>query len=220
MNKRLPIAVHELKEWQKGQRELGEELKDKPAGYVGARVAKRLTTDCYARGVCRGAVECANLTTRAVANDPTAAESVKTAPVHSISLRFGFQLLDAAAAGEAWPTEPQHLRTDLRPHAWQGRVVSCPFWTFYGARGRAAQVYELCAFEFARHFRFQQAKRPFTLAPMTGELSGYHAALTDAGAAKLDRSARALASAGARGARPEVQTRLGPRAPEQARTAK
>ncbi|CAJ1431386.1 unnamed protein product, partial [Effrenium voratum] len=170
MNKRLPIAAHELKEWQKGQQELGEELKDKPAGYVGARVAKRLTTDCYARGVSRGAVECANLTTRAVANDPTAAESVKTATVHSISLRFGFQLLDAAAAG---------------------RVVSCPFWTFYGARGRAAQVYELCAFEFARHFRFQQAKRPFTLAPMTGELSGYHAALTDAGAAKLDRSARA-----------------------------
>ena len=40
----------------RGQRELGEELKDKPAGYVGARVAKRLTTDCYARGVCRGAV--------------------------------------------------------------------------------------------------------------------------------------------------------------------
>ncbi|CAJ1414058.1 unnamed protein product, partial [Effrenium voratum] len=191
MNKRLPIAVHELKEWQKGQRELGEELKDKPAGYVGARVAKRLTTDCYARGVCRGAVECANLTTRAAANDPTAAESVKTATVHPISLRFGFQLLDAAAAGEAWPTEPQHLRTDLRPRARQGRVVSCPFWTFYGARGRAAQVYELCAFEFARHFRFQQAKRPFTLAPMTGELSGYHAALTDAGAAKLDRSARA-----------------------------
>ncbi|CAJ1393587.1 unnamed protein product [Effrenium voratum] len=191
MNKRLPIAVHELKEWQKGQRELGKELKDKPAGYVGARVAKRLTTDCYARGVCRGAVECANLTTRAAANDPTAAESVKTATVHPISLRFGFQLLDAAAAGEAWPTEPQHLRTDLRPRARQGRVVSCPFWTFYGARGRAAQVYELCAFEFARHFRFQQAKRPFTLAPMMGELSGYHAALTHAGAAKLDRSARA-----------------------------
>ncbi|CAJ1360963.1 unnamed protein product, partial [Effrenium voratum] len=108
---------------------------------------------------------CANLTTRAAANDPTAAESVKTATVHSISLRFGFQLLDAAAAGKAWPAEPQRLRTDLRPRARQGRVVSCPFWTFYGARRRAAQVYELCAFEFARHFRFQPAKRPFTLAP-------------------------------------------------------
>ncbi|CAJ1385553.1 unnamed protein product, partial [Effrenium voratum] len=168
------------------------DLKDKPAGYVGARVAKRLTTDCYARGVCRGAVECANLTTRVAANDPTAAESIKTAAVCSISLRFGFQLLDAAAAGEAWPTEPQHLRTESRPRAWQGRVVSCPFWTFYGARGRDARVYELCAFEFARHFRFQPAKRPFTLAPMD-ELDGgvYHAALTDAGAAKLGRSARA-----------------------------
>ncbi|CAJ1460811.1 unnamed protein product, partial [Effrenium voratum] len=213
-NKRLPIAVHELKEWQKGQRELGEELKDKPAGYVGARVAKRLTTDCYARGVCRGAVECANLTTRAAANDPTAAESVKTATVHSISLRFGFQLLDAAAAGEAWPTEPQHLRTDLRPRARQGRVVSCPFWTFYGARGRAAQVYELCAFEFARHFRFQQAKRLLTLAPTD---DAYHTALTDAGAAARQKPAGQLAArSGLRSLRggphvPVVQGALGGR---------
>ncbi|CAJ1342954.1 unnamed protein product, partial [Effrenium voratum] len=181
---------------------VAQELKDKPAGYVGARVAKRLTTDCYARGVCRGAVECANLTTRAAANDPTAAESVKTAPVHSISLRLASRF---------------------------AAVVSCPFWTFSGARGRAAQVYELCAFEFARRFRFQQAKRLLTLAPTD---DAYHTALTDAGAAKLGRNPRAnlqpgvdyeiceerrgkLAFAGARGACPEVQTRLGPRTPEQ-----
>ncbi|CAJ1385063.1 unnamed protein product, partial [Effrenium voratum] len=138
MNKRLPIAVQELKEWQRGHRELGEDLKDKPAGYIGARVAKRLTTDCYARGVCRGAVECANLTTRQAGNDPTAAESLKTAPVR-------LQLLEAAAAGEAWPAEPRQLRTDARPAAQRGRVVSCPFWTFYGARGRAAEVRDLCA---------------------------------------------------------------------------
>ncbi|CAJ1389861.1 unnamed protein product, partial [Effrenium voratum] len=158
MNKRLPIAVQELKEWQRGHRELGEDLKDKPAGYIGARVAKRLTTDCYARGVCRGAVECANLTTRQAGNDPTAAES-----------------LSAAAAGEAWPAEPRQLRTDARPAAQRGRVVSCPFWTFYGARGRAAEVRDLCAFEFAR----------------------FHASLTRAGAAKLGANPKAVLLPGA-----------------------
>ena len=70
MNKR-PVAVQELKEWQRGHRELGEDLKDKPAGYVGARVAKRLTTDCYAAA-------------SAAAGGPTAAE-----PVQPISLQFG-----------------------------------------------------------------------------------------------------------------------------------
>eukprot|EP00971_Amphidinium_carterae_P236762 4698922-Amphidinium_carterae.1 len=60
-NKRLPIAVHEVKNWQQGQAALAEELVDAPAGYMGARVAKRLMTDCYARGVVRGAVETTNL---------------------------------------------------------------------------------------------------------------------------------------------------------------
>ncbi|CAJ1379302.1 unnamed protein product [Effrenium voratum] len=198
MNKRLPIAVQELKEWQRGHRELGEDLKDKPAGYVGARVAKRLTTDCYARGVCRGAVECANLTTRQAGNDPTAAESIKTAPIHSISLQFGLQLLEAAAAGEAWPAEPRQLRTDARPAAQRGRVVSCPFWTFYGARGRAAEVRELCAFEFARHFLFKLAKRPFALEQLSERRDeGFHASLTRAGAAKLGGNPEAVLLPGA-----------------------
>ncbi|CAJ1444255.1 unnamed protein product, partial [Effrenium voratum] len=181
MNKRLPIAVQELKEWQRGHRELGEDLKDKPAGYIGARVAKRLTTDCYARGVCRGAVECANLTTRQAGNDPTAAES-----------------LSAAAAGEAWPAEPRQLRTDARPAAQRGRVVSCPFWTFYGARGRAAEVRELCAFEFARHFLFKLAKRPFALEQLSERRDeGFHASLTRAGAAKLGGNPEAVLLPGA-----------------------
>ena len=51
-NKRLPIAVHEVKEWMKGQRQLLEELQDKPPGYVGARTAKRVMTDCYYKSSC------------------------------------------------------------------------------------------------------------------------------------------------------------------------
>eukprot|EP00971_Amphidinium_carterae_P052217 1027968-Amphidinium_carterae.1 len=41
-NKRLPIAVNEIKHWQHGQGTLATEVKDKPAGYVAARVGKRL----------------------------------------------------------------------------------------------------------------------------------------------------------------------------------
>ena len=121
MNKRLPIAVHELKEWQKGQRELGEELKDKPAGYVGARVAKRLTTDCYARGVCRGAVECANLTTRAVANDPT-----------SPSRRRPFTRSPCDLASSSWTRPPLAKPGRLSPNICGricGRVLGKGAWS-------------------------------------------------------------------------------------------
>ena len=117
-------------------------------------MAKRLTTDC------RGAVECANLTTRQAGNDHSGRVS-----------QFGLQLLEAAA-GEAWPAEPRQLRTDARPAAQRGRAVSCPFWTFYGARGRAAEVRELCAFEFARHFFFKLAKRPFALEQLSERRDG------------------------------------------------
>ena len=94
-NKRLPIAMHEAKEMLKAQNDLAEELKDNKPGYVGARVSKRIITDCYARGVCRGAVECSHLTLHASSNDPTAAETVKTAQVTEMSLRHPLRLLEA-----------------------------------------------------------------------------------------------------------------------------
>jgi hypothetical protein len=113
-NKRLPIAVHEAKEMLKAQSSLAEELKEKKPGYVGARVSKRIITDCYARGVCRGAVECSNLTLHAGSNDPTAAETVKTAPVTEISLGYPLKLLEAVRATEPWPQEKARKQVDRR----------------------------------------------------------------------------------------------------------
>lgn len=52
-NKRLPVAVYEVKEWIKGQRQLYEDLQRSKTGYVMARACKRLITDCYARGASR-----------------------------------------------------------------------------------------------------------------------------------------------------------------------
>ena len=93
--KRQALAVQEAKEWQKSQVELAHELRDKPVGYAMSRVSKRLATDCYARGVCRGSVECANLIDQHTRHplDPTRAESIKTAPVQDMSLAYPLALL-------------------------------------------------------------------------------------------------------------------------------
>ena len=138
-NKRLPIAVHEAKEMLKAQSSLAEELKDKKPGYVGARVSKRIITDCYARGVCRGAVECSNLTLHASSNDPTAAETVKTAPVTDISLGFPLKLLEAVRAKEPWPQEKSRKQVDKRSYT-DKKLTDCPRWTVYGGRGRSREA--------------------------------------------------------------------------------
>jgi len=140
-NKRLPVAVNECKEWMRAQKNLIEELQDNKPGYMGARLGKRLITDCYARGVCRGAVECTSLVTHAeqYEKDPTCAESVKTAPVTEMSLFYGLRLLEAAAAKEPWPREPRRLQPDTRNRT-QKKLTDCPFWTVYGGRGRAAEA--------------------------------------------------------------------------------
>lgn len=80
-NKRLPIAVQEVKEWMKGQQQLSEDLKEKKLGYLVARVAKRLITDCYGRGSSAAPLRLATSSSSPGGNDPTAAESIKNAQV-------------------------------------------------------------------------------------------------------------------------------------------
>ena len=140
-NKRLPVAVHECKEWMKAQTNLAEELQDKKPGYVGARLSKRLITDCYGRGICRGAVECNNLVAHAeqYEKDPTQAESVKTAPVAEMALAYPLGLLGKVAAREPWPQEPKRVQVDSRSHI-KKTLIDCPFWTAYGGRGPSAEA--------------------------------------------------------------------------------
>ena len=138
-NKRLPIAMRECKEWMKAQGNLAEDLKDQKLGYVGARVAKRIITDFSARGVCRSAVECTNLTLQASNRDPTTAETIKTAPATDLALAHPLQLLDAIRAGQPWPAERRRQQTDRRSYT-DKKLTDCPPWTLYGARGRSPQA--------------------------------------------------------------------------------
>eukprot|EP00971_Amphidinium_carterae_P129434 2563678-Amphidinium_carterae.2 len=181
-NKRLPIAVHEIKEWQKAQKQMSVELQDKPAGYVGARAAKRFITDCYARGVCRGAVECTNLVTQHQQHDPVKAETVRTAAVAEMALGYGLKLLEAAVNKDPLPQEPRRLQSDNRVFG-KKRTISGPFWTLYGSRGRDPRVFRLSAYEFARHYHFKLASYPQHVAEAYKDT--YHAELTSAGKQKV-----------------------------------
>ena len=155
-NKRLGIAVHEVKEWEKAQTKLIEDIMENKPGYVGARLSKRLMTDCYGRGVCRGAVECTNLVLRAGQSDPTLAESIKTAPVTEVALAHPLRMLTNIRAEVAWPAEPRRKQIDMRVHA-RPKLIDCPFWTVYGGRGRFPQARDSsksrkhCVFEIQTH---------------------------------------------------------------------
>ena len=209
-NKRLPIAVHEVQEWQKSHKELETELQDNPhGGYVGARASKRLMTQCFARGVCRGAVECVNLVDHLEHSDPTAAEAIKTGQVTEMSLHFGLQLLRAATRGEPLPPEREKIQTDTIAKDVNKKPIARPqLWTLYGNRGKDPRVEHLSAYEFARYYHDKESRYPWTLkkhqeqlrqdaAAAVAETSSstpsartpspkFHARLTDSGRQKLE----------------------------------
>ncbi|CAE7884687.1 unnamed protein product, partial [Symbiodinium sp. KB8] len=156
-NKRNPIAVNEVQEWKKSQKDLEAELQNNASsGYVGARVSKRLMTDAFARGVVRGSVECANLIDHAGRDDPTAAEAIKTAQVAEMSLKTGMELLQAAIDGRPFPTEREKLQSDLSRNFEapnKKKAVAHPqLWTVYRNRGTDPRVRPLSAFEFVRYY--------------------------------------------------------------------
>ncbi len=195
MNKRNPIAVQEVKAWMAGQQHLYEEIKETKTGYLGARAAKRLITDCYGRGVVRGAVESTKLILDSQHNDPTHAESIKTAPVTEISLHFAMELLKHIAEGKQWPQEPTRKIVDKR-NPMNKQLMDCPPWTVYGGRGQRPEVHMLSPYEFARHYHIKPARHPFNEEVQERQLEEgqdddqqyYHALLTEKGIAKCSKN--------------------------------
>ena len=183
-NKRVQIANHETKEWMRGQQHLYEELKDGKAGYLGARSVKRLITDCYGRGVVRGAVETTNLNINSKNHDPTAAESIKTAQVADIGLQYPVQLLRHIAEEKPWPKEPRKPMVDKR-NPRKRKIAECPPWMAYGGRGQHPQVHQLCAYEFVMHYQIKQARHPYSNSMQEKARDNYEAELTQTGLQKV-----------------------------------
>ena len=159
-NKRNPIAVHEVKEFMKGHSTLHEQLQGEPVGYMGRRHAQRLISDFYAKGICRGAVECVNLLTHSSSNDVTAAETIKTARsrtffggsflrrVEHFTESHGAQGVDAAIP----------VVDDRNPH--RKKITFKDADLMYGCRGTDQRVHHLSPFEFTRYWQFELLKFP------------------------------------------------------------
>ena len=182
-NKRVQIANHETKEWMRGQQLLYEELKEGKAGYLGARSVKRLITDCYGRGVVRGAVETTNLNINSKSHDPTAAESIKTAQVTDLGLQYPAQLLRHIAEEKPWPKEPCKPMVDKR-NPKKPKIAECPPWMAYGGRGQHPQVHQLSAYEFAAHYQIKQARHPYSIKMQLQAAGNFEAELTEKGLQK------------------------------------
>ena len=177
---------------------------------MGARASKRLMTQCFARGVCRGAVECVNLVDHLEHSDPTAAEAIKTGQVAEMSLHFGLQLLRAATRGEPLPPEREKIQTDTIATNVNKKPIARPqLWTLYGNRGKDPRVEHLSAYEFVRYYHDKESRYPWTLkkhqeqrrqeaaaavaegsssAPSSARTQSlkFHARLTDSGRQKLE----------------------------------
>ena len=161
---------------------------------MGARYSKHFLTDCYARGVTRGAVEATNLLTRLKVDDPVSAETIRTSLTASLIVTHGLALLDAASTGKRWPTE--NTKIDPEPTHYQQRKIrtTLPWWTAYGHRGKDPRVHELSPYEFIRLYHFIAALHPTSLKDI--HRNRWHAHLTAAGTKKLEASSRARLEAG------------------------
>ena len=161
-NKRGPVAVAEVREWAKGQKDLGAKLRDKPESYIFSRFAKRLLSDIYGRGIVRGAVEAVNLLVWSRPTDVAAAETVKTADTESF---FGRQYVDLVQylTEKVPPPLTAHVaEIDARnPKKRSVRTRDVDF--FYGHRGNDPRVFHLAPYEFTRHVSIEEARYPTCL---------------------------------------------------------
>ena len=190
-NKRNPLCIHEVKEFQKGHRTLHEELKDEHRSYIGRRHAQRIISDFYGKGVVRGAVESVNLLTNNIGTDATAAETMKTARCVMFN---GIDLLNAI---DSYGVDGKKLSRSIRiapaidkTDKQRPSLFCKQFDIFYGYRGTNKSIHILSPYEFARYWEISRVRYPAS----TSEIERskklpyyYHADLTDSGFAKIEK---------------------------------
>ena len=185
-SKRQVVALHEVNEWMRGQRALGEELAGKARSYQGARHIRRFLSDAYGRGIVRSAPEVVNLLTRQDSNVVTAAEALQTAPTESFPGRVFLECVEGPAqGGPAERPQRQYLQVDWRSRRHRSLTLR-RIDILYGCRGTQWGVRDLSAYEWVRYWRVELARYR---APAEGVAKGQtvlHADLTASGRAKSE----------------------------------
>ena len=157
-NKRPLVALHEIAEWMRGQRQLGKDLAGATAAYQGARHAKRFMSDAYGRGTVRTGVEVANLLTRSRPYEVTAAETIKTAPTEAFPGQAFVRRLESCT-GATSDGRPQRQQIVLDKRDKRSKVLTVKdVDIFYGYRGWHPAVAYLSPFEFHRYWKVDFAR--------------------------------------------------------------
>ena len=181
--KRQPVGTSELREWEKGHRDLASKLQDKGTRAIGRRHALRLCSDCYGKGVVRGHVENTNL--RAYGNDSTviAAECITTTQSEVFYGRSYVNCVERLNDKRSGEAGVQFLALDRRGRG-RARIVERDADFLYGYRPRHPDVWHLSPFEFCMYWEPKLLTYPSS--PDHDETSAqYHAVLTAVGREKV-----------------------------------
>ena len=148
--KRQPIGVYECREWMKDHKSLAQRLKTEDVRYAALRHTQRIVSDCYAKGLVRGAGEVVNLADHADKAKVTSAELVATsnyatfaggAFLHAVEHGHnpaGSKLAKGLVHVSGAPTEePVQIK----------KLGIC-----YGVRGNDPELKYLSPYEFVRHW--------------------------------------------------------------------
>ena len=185
--KRQPMAFHEVKECCKGIEKLGRQLQGETTNRFGKRVANRIMSDAYGKGIVRGQVECANLRAFARTDDVTAAESLKSCETTAFYGREYVDLVERLADGTTACRKAQFAEVDMRD-VRRRKVTIRDVGSLYGLRPNRADLWQLSPYEFATYWtptllsfptRVKDAKHP-----------RHHAVLTKEGEERLKYNAQ------------------------------
>ena len=196
-NKRQPCAVHEVKEWCKGQHELGAQVRDERPNYIGKRLVARFMSDAYGKGIVRSQVESTNLRANVAETTATHAETFRTSQTEAFYGREYVEtvvrLNDRRQDGKRAVT----IEVDRR-NVHRRRVCLRDTAMFYGQRPKYevrdtaketaatySPLWHLSPYEFVMSWEPQLVSYPLSL--LDRNSSRHHAYLTVTGAEKVKK---------------------------------
>ena len=185
--KRQPMAFHEVKECCKGVEKLGRQLQGEHVNRIGKRVANRIMSDAYGKGIVRGQVECANLRAFARENDVTAAESLKSCETTAFYGREYVNLVERLADRATGGRKAQFAEVDMRQQR-RRKVIVRDVGMLYGLRPQSSGLWDLSPYEFATYWTPVLLSYPTRVGD--AEHPRHHATLTQRGTDKLREHGR------------------------------
>ena len=149
--KRQPVGVYECREWMKGHNNLAQSLQKEEVRYAALRHTQRVISDCFAKGIVRGAPEVVNLSDHAANAKVTSAELIASSDYATFA---GGAFLHAVehghtVAGAKIAKGLVHVSNQAIDEPVQIKKLG----VCYGIRGDDPELKYLSPYEFVRYWQ-------------------------------------------------------------------